>query len=239
MAQSFASRLRSETERWVRDGLVSAPQAEAILARYRDSVPWFSQPIAIFSLLGGALLVGAAALFIAHNWDDIPRWARLGGVVALLLAAHGFGLGVRARGYERVGEGLFILGGGLLLVGIALIGQLYNLAGRPSDALLLWWALVLPAAYALPSVSLVVLGWVGASAGYAALAFDPTTWLGRDIHLDGVLGAVAFAVAGMLAWALGALHGDGECRRVRQFLEQLGLLVMLSALVPLGFVGNQ
>jgi uncharacterized membrane protein len=67
MALSFASRLRTETPRWVRDGLVSAQQAERILARYPATASWFSRPIAVFTILGGALLAGAAALVVAHN----------------------------------------------------------------------------------------------------------------------------------------------------------------------------
>jgi uncharacterized membrane protein len=239
MAESFGHRLRIETQRWVRDGLVSAEQAEAILARYRHTAPWFARPITIFSVIGGALLAGAAALVIAHHWHEIPRWARLGGVVTLILAAHGGGLTLRTRGYGSLGEGLLVMGGGLLLVGVALVGQLYNLTGPPSDALLLWWVLLLPAAYALPAISLAVLAWAGAGAWYAVLAFDRASWLGRDVHLNGVLGAVAVAAGGAVAWAIGAMHRDGDYRRVRQFLEQLGLLAILSALVPLGFVGTQ
>jgi uncharacterized membrane protein len=68
MAPSFAQRLRDEAPRWVHDGLVSAPQAEAILARYPASSSWFTRPIAIFSVLGGTLLAGAVALLVAHNW---------------------------------------------------------------------------------------------------------------------------------------------------------------------------
>jgi Predicted membrane protein (DUF2157) len=56
---------------------------------------------------------------------------KLGANVVVLLAAYGGGLALRSRGYGRTGEGLFVLGGGLWLVGIALIGQLYNLSGRP------------------------------------------------------------------------------------------------------------
>jgi uncharacterized membrane protein len=238
MAESFGHRLRSETARWVRDGLISAEQAEAILARYRHSAPWFARPITIFSVLGGALLAVAAALVIAHHWHEIPRWARLGGVVTLILVAPGGGLALRTRGYAGLGEGLFVMGGGLLLAGVALVGQLYNLADPPWVALLFWWVLLVPAAYALPSISLTVLAWAGAGAGYAVLAFERTSWLGRDVHLNGVLGAVAVAAGGMVAWALGAVHRDGEYRRVRQFLEQLGLLAIVSALVPLGFVGS-
>jgi uncharacterized membrane protein len=240
MAESFSHRLRQETQLWIRDGLVSAQQAEAIVARYRYSErgPWYSRPIAIFSLLGGALLVGGVALIVAHNWAEIPRWAKLGGVVAMLLAAHGGGLVLRVRDYGKTGEGLFVLGGGLLLVGIGLVGQLYNLAGRPSDGILLWWALLLPAAYALPSMALVGLAWVGASVWFGLLIYDRTTWLGRDIAMNSALAAVAVGAAGVLAWALGAIHGSGEFRRARQFLEQLGLLVILMALVPLGFYGH-
>jgi uncharacterized membrane protein len=239
MASGFAHRLRDEAQRWVGDGLVTAQQAEAILARYPVSAAWFSRPIAIFSVLGGSLLACAVALLVAHNWQEIPRWAKLGGVVTSMLAAHGAGLKVRARGYEKLGAGLFVLGGGILLVGIALIGQLYNLSGRPSDAILLWWILLLPVGYVLPSVALVVLGWVGACAWYVMLVFDRTTWLGRDVQNNASLGLVALTAAGVLAWALGALHGDGEYRRVRQFFEQIGLLATGVALVPLGLFGAQ
>jgi hypothetical protein len=47
---------------------------------------------------------------------------------------------------------------------------------------------------------------------------------------------VAFGAAGVLVWAVGALHGDGEFRRARQLIEQLGLLTILVAMVPLGFL---
>jgi uncharacterized membrane protein len=236
MAPSFTRRLRQETPSWVRDGVVTAQQAETILARYPEAGRWFQRPIVVFSVLGGALVVLAVALLVAHNWYEIPRWAKLAGVLTLLLGAHAGGLVLRARGHGLMGEGFLVLGGGLLLVGIGLIGQLYNLAGRESDAVLLWWALLLPAAYVLPSIALIVLGWFGASAWFWMFVLDRTTWLGRDIYSNASLGAVAFGAAGVLVWAVGALHGDGEFRRARQLIEQLGLLTILVAMVPLGFL---
>jgi len=215
---------------------VTAEQAEAILARYPESGRWFQRPIAIFSILGGALVVLAVALVIAHNWQEIPRSAKLAGVLTLLLGAYAGGLLLRVRGHRLVGEGLFVLGGGLFLLGIALIGQLYNLAGRESDAVLLWWALLLPAAYVLPSIALIALGWCGASVWFCMFVLDRTTWLGRDVYANATLGAVAFGAAGVLVWAIGSLHGDGEFRRARQLIEQLGLLTILVAMVPLGYL---
>src|SRR4029453_18238522 len=125
---------------------------------------------------------------IAHNWAEIPRWAKLAGVLTLLLGSYAGGLFLRARDRRLVGEGLFVLAGGLLLLGIALIGQLYNLAGRESDAVLLWWALLVPAAYALPSIVLIVLGWGGASICFFIFRLDRTTWLGRDVYANATFG---------------------------------------------------
>ena len=238
MADRFGSRLRVEAERWVRDGLLTGAQAEGIVARYPASPAWFTRPIAIFSILGGALIAAAIALFVAHNWHEIPRGVKLGGVIVLLLAAHLSGLALRGRGYPKAGDGVLVVGGSLLMVGIALIGQIYNLSGRESDALLLWWVLLLPAAYALPSVALVVLAWAGVAAWYWELAFDRTTWLGAELRSASGFTAVAIATGGLLAWAFGVLHGDGGYRRARQFLEQLGLLALAGALVALGFLGR-
>ena len=175
MAPSFTRRLRQETPSWVRDGVVTAQQAETILARYPESGRWFQRPIVVFSVLGGALVVLAVALLVAHNWHEIPRWAKLAGVLTLLLGAHAGGLVLRARGHGLMGEGLFVLGGGLFVVGIALLGQIYNLAGGESDAVLLWWALLLPAAYVLPSIALIALGWLGASVWFWMFVLDRMT----------------------------------------------------------------
>jgi len=98
MAPSFTRRLRQETPSWVRDGVVTAQQAETILARYPESGRWFQRPIVVFSVLGGALVVLAVALLVAHNWHEIPRWAKLAGVLTFLLGAHAGGLVLRARG---------------------------------------------------------------------------------------------------------------------------------------------
>jgi len=237
----FADRLRVEVGGWVRAGLLRPEQAARIVERYPISSPWFSRPAAIFSLLGGALIAGAVALLVAHNWPGIPRWSKLSGLIALLIAAYTGGIALRERDRARLGEGLFVLGGSLFLVGIALVGQLYNLHGRTADALLLWWLLLLPAGYVLPSIALLVLGWGGAAAWYGALLLDHTTWLGREMTGSAsALVVVGAAAGGILAWALGTLHGDGAYRRVRQALEHLGLATMTWTSIVLSvFAGSQ
>jgi uncharacterized membrane protein len=43
----------------------------------------------------------------------------------------------------------------------------------------------------------------------------------------------------MIALGAGALHGEGEYRRPRQLLEQLGLLSLFIGLLPMGFVSGR
>ena len=235
MADRFPTRLSTEIRTWVRDGLLSAQQAEQVLTRYPAHPPWFSRPIVLFSLIGGALIAAGITLVVTHNWEEIHRWVKVGGLVALMGAAHLSGLTLRERDYPRIGEGLLVIGGGLLLTGIALVGQIYNLSGRPSDPVLLWWTLLLPAAYALPSMALGALGYLGVATWYLLAIFDPTTLLGEGLRGSALFTPAAIAAFGMVFFSLGVFHGDGEYRRLRQFLEQVGLLAFFGGLLPLGF----
>lgn len=236
MADRFVARLSTEVQRWVREDLISARQGEQIVARYPARASWFSRPIVLFSLIGGALIAAGIALVVAHNWEGIHRWVKLGGVVVLMLAAYFGGVALGQRGYPRIVEGLLVVGGGLLLVGIALIGQIYNLSGPPSDPVALWWALLLPAAYALPSMALGGLGFLGAAAWYGMALGDPATLLGAGLSGNSFFIPMAIAAFGFVAFGLGIFHGDGEYRRLRQLLEQLGLIGIFGGLLPLGFL---
>ncbi|MFZ1058239.1 MAG: DUF2157 domain-containing protein, partial [Candidatus Rokuibacteriota bacterium] len=116
MADRFATRLAAEIRNWVGDNLISAAQGEQILARYPADAAWFSRPIVLFSLIGGALIASGIALVVAHNWEGIHRWVKLGGVVVLMGIAYWSGLALRDRDYPRLGDGLLVIGGSLLLI---------------------------------------------------------------------------------------------------------------------------
>jgi uncharacterized membrane protein len=235
VADRFATRLAAEVRNWVRDNLISAAQGERILAGYPSGAAWFSRPIVLFSLIGGALIAAGIALVVAHNWEGIHRWVKLGGVVVLMGIAHWSGLALRDRDHPKLGEGLLVIGGSLLIIGIALIGQIYNLSGHPSDPWLLWWVLLLPAAYVLPSMALGGLAYLGVAAWFGLASEDPATLLGEAVRVNGLFYPMAFAAGGMVFFGLGIVHGDGEYRRLRQMLEQLGLLALFGGLLTLGF----
>jgi uncharacterized membrane protein len=234
MADRFATRLAAEVARWAREGLVSAQQAEAILARYPARSSWLSRPLTLCCLIGGALVAAGIALVVAHNWEVIHRGVKLGTLTVLMVGAHAGGLALRERGAPRLAEALFLVGGALLLVGIGLIGQVYNLVGRPADAVLLWWLLVLPLGYVLPTPTLGALGWLGAGGWYGLAILDPVTLLGRHIGPPGSA-TVAFCGLGLLYLGLGGLHDDARFRWWRQLLEQVGILSLSGGLLVLGF----
>ena len=233
MVDRFASRLVSEVQAWVRDGLITAQQASRILARYPASAAWFTRPIALFSLVGGALVAAGIALVVAHNWAEIHRWAKLGGVIVLMLGAHAGGLALRDQGRRNLGDGLVLLGGALLLVGIALVGQIYQLSGRLTDTVLLWWALLLPGGYALPSAGLLALAYTGAGVWFLLTLADETTLLGQAVHEAELLTAVAVSAFGFVLFGLGIVHGERVYRRIGRFLELLGLTGIMVGLFML------
>jgi uncharacterized membrane protein len=234
VADRFATRLATEIQGWVREGLVSAEQGARIAARYPPAAEWLSRPAALFGLIGGGLVAAGLALVIAHNWQSLHRWVKLGALVGLMLVAHWGGLRVRERGYHWLGEGLAVIGGALLFLGIALMGQVYNLSERPADALLLWWVLLLPAAYALPSFGLGALAYAGVVAWFSLLLADHATALGGAVYRTPVFWMVALGALGLTLLGLGMLHGDGAHRRLRQLLEQAGIALSLSVFIVLG-----
>jgi uncharacterized membrane protein len=138
---SFESRLRKETARWVTEGVVSAEQAERILALHPEQEgSATSRFLTIISVLGGVLCVVGLALIISANWQDIHRWVKIIVAVLLLAGSHAAGYWLKwGRGHHpKMGDALLMAGCVLFLLGIALISQIFHLGGRPGDAVLVW-----------------------------------------------------------------------------------------------------
>lgn len=83
-------------------------------------------------------------LIISANWDRIAAHVKLGSHLALLLGLAALHWSVRGR-RPLVAEGALFLFAGLVLGGIALQSQLYQLTGPVWHALLAWLALGGPA----------------------------------------------------------------------------------------------
>lgn len=160
----YRGRLERDLKIWVDKGLVDAPAASAILGEY-DSRPASFSAGRVLTVMA-ALLVGAAILlFVASNWEEIPRIVRLFGLVALIWAFYLGGAHLFARGRSIVASALLILGTMTFGGAMSLVGQMYNISGDGLAMMIVWFAAACIAGALFRSTAQVVL------AGFLAWAF--------------------------------------------------------------------
>lgn len=161
--------LEKKVASWVEQGLITREQAERIAA-YESRDP--ERPWTLYGIAGvgvTALVTGVVSL-IAANWDDIAPGVKL---ACYFLLQGGVGYAF-LRSAERPGlirETWLTLFAPLVLAGIGLIAQIYNLHGDGWQALLLWLSITLPAVWLAQSWALVHL-WP------AALLVTSVIWAG-------------------------------------------------------------
>jgi uncharacterized membrane protein len=148
---SYASRIRADAARWVASGLIDGKTAQAIVldveAHDRRSLS-FGSILAIMA----ALLLGAAILvFIASNWEAIPRVGRVGALFAIIFAGYVGGAVLKLYDHAAIAEGVWLIAAAAFGGSIALIGQMYHLSGDETQAMLTWCAGTAVAAAALRS----------------------------------------------------------------------------------------
>ncbi len=152
--------LAREVKAWVGEGIITSEQAASICSRH--GVNYYDQSR---RSLGYSVLVGLGCLFIGlavitligANWDQIPRAARMSGLIALTLGANF--LGLRNFRLERTSAAVawFFLGSLLYGASIMLIAQIYHIDEHYPDGIF-WWAMgVLPIALLLESTLNMIL----------------------------------------------------------------------------------
>ena len=211
--------------------LITAEQQGRIIAHFGLKEDG-SQFLRILSFVGAALIGVGFTLLVAAHWDDIPRGVKMAAGILLMFGAHGAGWWLReVRGdYRKTGEALHLLGSFLFLTNIALVGQIYHLAARAPDAILLWWAGIAALPWLLKSKAQHIL---------ALLAFG--IWFGMEINRpDSVIyfGNDEYQI--LLYALLGLVYlGFGYCLRPTRFAdfaeptERLGLLAFQMFAFPL------
>lgn len=164
----YAARVRKDIERWVKAGLIDARTgvllSEDVEAHDRRSFS-FGTILAIMA----ALLVGAALLiFVAANWEGIPRIGRVASIFGVI--ALGYVGGALLKGYDHpaLGEALWLIAAAGFGGAIALIGQMYHLSGDENDAILVWCIGTIVAAVFLRS-GVLTMAAVGLAVGWMVL----------------------------------------------------------------------
>ncbi len=231
--------LASESERWVRERIVTAEQAAQIRALYPASgvaAPW---GLILFCGLGAVIVGLGIILLLAYNWDDIPKAAKLGVIFGTVAAAHGAGLWLRGKGDWRagLGEAFFLLGSMIFGAGIWLVAQIYNIDEHYPNGFLLWGLGALALAWAIDSVPQSILAAVtltiwglaecfdyGRAQGWALLllaaGLAPMVWRKRSA----LLGAVVLAGGYALLLGSAGNWGGGSAAYAAALALSVGLI---------------
>jgi hypothetical protein len=199
-------------DRLVDEGVLSRAQADAVRAALtttrgsaRTLTGWF---VEIAGYLGGGLMLGGVALFLAASWDTLSRAARSGllaGFAVLFVAAA-----VAVSGGPRAARRLRT---GRTTARRRIVGVLLALASVPAAA---------ATGVALHHHAALVAGTVGFVVAAAGLA-----WLSTP--------AGVVAAAGMSAFAVASFGGEADVGPLGMGLLLLGLGVAWAAaalLVP-------
>jgi uncharacterized membrane protein len=129
-------RLLADVHRWRNSGWVTAEGEGQILAELaRGSGPGLAGAL---SILAAVLLGFAAMSFVAANWQDMSRLARLALLFAGLAASYGAAGVFFQRGMSAFGHSSILAGVTLFGASIMLISQMFHTDGNPADAVLVW-----------------------------------------------------------------------------------------------------
>lgn len=158
-------------KRWRDAGLID----DSAVARISAWEAQHRRPIWLWALSGmGALAIGLGVVaVVAANWQEIPAAAKLAGDLLLtgLCAVFVFVAWQRDRAWPREIGALLLFG--LVIGGIALIGQVYQLQSDPWQALVTWLALSTPFLALVAFTRLVGALWLAAAVLTWFSAYDP------------------------------------------------------------------
>lgn len=143
---------------WAEQGLVAPhdlPQALRTGGAYPTEADWRRFVELLLLWLGTVLVAAGVVFFVAHNWDALGRFAKLGLVEALVIAALGV---VAWLGLDRA-AGKAALLAAVMLVGalLALVGQIYQTGADTFELFAAWGLAILPWAVVGRSAPLWVL----------------------------------------------------------------------------------
>jgi uncharacterized membrane protein len=167
------ARLRASSLGWS-DELVGRAAAAAVATP--APAHWRRLLVLAAGALGTGLFASGVVTFVAYNWAALGRFARLGLIQLLLIAATVLAARLRDRLAGQIALSL-----GAVLVGalLAVYGQTYQTGADPFELFLLWAALMVPWALAARFAPLFLLQSVVLGTG-VVLAWQELAALGHQ-----------------------------------------------------------
>jgi uncharacterized membrane protein len=196
-ARAFRHRLKRELPKWREEGLVDERAESVLFERYQLGEEGVSLAAAAIYTLGALLIGGGIISFVAWNWADLARPAKLSILGGALVLAHGGGWWMWrvADVMPRLGHALTLLGTLIFGGSIGLIAQMYHIAEDPAAGFGLWALGAAVAAWALRSTP-------NAAFGAAIACVWGCTYVSEHKELYGLVPWIVGAAFLPLAWVL-------------------------------------
>lgn len=172
ISDKFRHQLRQEAELWRAEGLIDDNQYEQLVERYQfNSLDTSARNRLVMILIGlGSILIGLGVItFVAANWQDMPRVAKVTLLISLFIGINiaGFSLWRQPKeAQQRFGHGLLLLGALILGANMGLMGQMFHINAPLYKFFLTWGIGVLAMTYSLRLTSMGVLSIVLIGLGY-------------------------------------------------------------------------
>ena len=232
---SFLSKVRQLTRIATERGVVDAATAGALvtLAEQQEREGRVRSLSSVLGALGGGTVALGVILLVAANWQGIGDWTKIAGFLLLLGGAHALGFWITAtdRPYVRVAEALHFLGAGLVIAGVGLVSQIFNLDARPPNGILIWLVAVVPLAYLLRSAPITGMGvfaivlWTHMEGSFGGSPVEMPTFAGH-LMLEVGFGTALLGAASVVR--------DAE-PEISHVLRAAGGLLLVYGIYTLGF----
>lgn len=193
----FRSQLRQEAQVWRTEGLITDSQHEQLAQRYQfNTLDTSSRNQFVMILIGlGSILIGLGVItFVAANWQELSKNAKVLLLVSLFVSVNTTGFYIWRKSSDsskRLGTGLLILGALILGANMGLMGQIYQVNNSFYELMFAWGIGVIAMAYSLRLTSLsllaILLIWIGQWGFAINNAFD-NAWLYQRLSWSSLLG---------------------------------------------------
>lgn len=177
-SEQFRRQLRTESEQWRQEGLISAELQGQLAQRYQfASLEQEASRQFLNILLGlGSILLGLGAItFVAANWQGMAPWFKALVLLGSLVGVNGIGFWLwnspNAQSRQRWGHALLLLGMLLLGANLGLLPQIFHQSGPVYVLFLLWGVCVALMAAGLRLTSLALSALILLMIGYVSYGF--------------------------------------------------------------------
>jgi len=160
--------------------------------------------LGVISFIGAILVLVGVAWIVASNWHVIPSLVKIVILVAATVAALVFGEIAKEKGYEFSGRSILLLGGGLYVLSVFLISQIFGINAVDQgfvNLILLCWPALFLIAYFLDSIENVIAGFVI----FGMWVIGQYSVLTNSDEL-GITLILLFILIGMILYSLKQLH---------------------------------